>query len=65
MATPTQEVTRQPLLDNLDALYAKTKNMAEMAAHLGVSNETVRRMIRRGQLDSVTIGRDVRVWADA
>ena len=56
--------TRAELVRNFELLIERTSTPAEAAALRGMSVDTVRRMIRRGELDQVLVGRDLRVWRD-
>ena len=53
--------TRGQLLEAAALLRDNTLSPTEFAAKNGVSYQTILRRVRRGELDAVFVGRDVRV----
>lgn len=68
MTAPTRPATeerRRELAAALADLITVTESTTAYAARKGICEQTVRRMITRGQLEGIVLGRDIRVWADA
>jgi excisionase family DNA binding protein len=63
VATPTRE-ERDALVQAHKTLLELTKPLTAAAADRGVSYMTLYRQIAKGEVDAVTVGRDVRVWRD-
>jgi excisionase family DNA binding protein len=62
--TPTREPERQQLAQTVQRVVDLTESAVEAALRLGVSDETIRRRIKLGQLDYIKLGRDVRIWRE-
>lgn len=60
----TSEPTRAELVRYHELLIERTSTPAEAAFLRGVSVDTIRRGIRRGEIEQVQVGRDIRVWRD-
>jgi hypothetical protein len=59
---PLAQTTRAELIRNFDLLLERTAPLIEGAALRGISVYTLRRMITRGEVEPVLVGRDIRVW---
>ena len=64
MAVAQNTPARQELLHHFELLIEHTAPMTESAALRGISVYTLRRMIERGEVECVIVGRDLRVWRD-
>jgi hypothetical protein len=64
VAAPTRE-ERAALAQALDTILEHTETITAAAARRGVSHQTVRRQMHRGEVDGLIFGRDVRIWLDA
>ncbi|WP_273736562.1 hypothetical protein [Mycolicibacterium septicum] len=63
-APTTQQPTHEELLRNLQVLFERTETIVQGAARRGIGHNTFRQMIDRGEVESIRLGRDVRVWRD-
>jgi excisionase family DNA binding protein len=62
-APPTHpEPDQHELTRALQLLLDRTDTMAEAAVRRGVSHMTLRRLIDRGEVETIKLGRDIRVW---
>ena len=61
MAT-TEELDKQALEQAFATLLERTDTITEAAARHGISQQTLRRLIQRGEVERIMVGRDVRVW---
>jgi excisionase family DNA binding protein len=57
--------TREELIRHFETLIAQTESPTVYAAAHGVSIDTVRRWIERGEVQTIRIGRNLRLWRDA
>lgn len=67
MAAPncdTDNDERRRLAEAVERILELTDTPAEAAARRRLSVSNVHRMIRRGQMERIMLGRDVRVWRD-
>ena len=62
---PVSTHDRQELRAGLERFLAATESPTAHAARHGVSHETIRRRMERGEIEAIHVGRDIRVWRDA
>ncbi|OBF33262.1 hypothetical protein A5724_19530 [Mycobacterium sp. ACS1612] len=64
MALPTHE-RRQELLRAHAELLDATDPLTAAATRRGISLQTLRRRIKREEIEYIEVGRDHRIWRDA
>jgi hypothetical protein len=66
MAAPARNTDseKQELLRHYRELLARTESSTASAARRGMSEATLRKQIRSGQIEALSIGRTLRLWRD-